>query len=379
MIFFWQGNFSRPLINAAVLVVIALLITFTRKQFGQLPQNFSNVVAELKATGTANYKFVLLQMIIPAFILLSGTSLGPEATLLSSTVLYGVWISDKLRYINQNFASLKQKNIFQFLAILIIPHRYTLPKRNDHQNNNIFATYKLTKLVYLCNGILWFAAIFIVFKIPSLVIRIGVYHWHGNDLNWFIPLLVGSYLIGHLYLRGMIEIRKILQARLYNDLQMVVFGGLAIYLASLFMPDLLFSGQHNFHLFTTAWINQSVTSLVFVSLGKFLLLTICLNTGWVGGDIFPVMFASTVQGLAVSKLLPNLDHTYVIVLISIGLASAILESPLLVGSLMIILFIPLSLIPIAVIATIILMEIRSIQKRSSPYIPTVFDQIRDYS
>ncbi|WP_223875894.1 chloride channel protein [Paucilactobacillus kaifaensis] len=374
--FFWHGNFSRPVINAIILVVIALVIIISRSLFGQLPQNFSHVLAEIKATGTANYQFVLLQMIIPAIILVSGTSLGPEATLLSSTVLYGIWISDKLRYVAQNFTSIKHKNIIQVLTILLVPNRFRVTKNNEPGNNNIFANYKITKLVYLGNGILWFTVIFILLKIPSIFIRIGNFQWNVDDLNWFIPLLVGSYLIGHLYLRGMIEIRKILQSRLYNEIQMVLFGGIAIYLASVFVPDLLFSGQHNFHLFTTTWADQSVVALIFVSLGKLLLLTICLNTGWIGGDIFPVMFAATVQGLAISKLIPNLDHTYVIVLISIGLASAILESPLLVGSLMITLFAPLNLIPIAAVATIVLMEIRSIQKRYTTYIPTVFDQIR---
>lgn len=69
-------------------------------------------MVEIRQTGTADYRFVLLQMIIPAIILVSGTSLGPEATLMSSTILYGVWISDKLRYIDVHFLSLKKKNHF---------------------------------------------------------------------------------------------------------------------------------------------------------------------------------------------------------------------------------------------------------------------------
>lgn len=374
--YFWQGSFFQPLRNAIVITFIALVIIFSRKFFGQLPQNFSNVMVEIRQTGTADYRFVLLQMIIPAIILVSGTSLGPEATLMSSTILYGVWISDKLRYIDVHFLSLKKESFLKRVYIILIPHRYLLHKQNIPNHNGVFLTKRFTKITYFLSGVACFAGTLIYFREPSFIIRIGTSQWHTNELNWFIPLLIGSYLLGNVYLQIMIQLRKILQARLYNTIQMVIFGGIAIYIASLIAPDLLFSGQHNFHLFTTAWQNQTPIYLAVMSFAKLLLLTICLNTGWIGGDIFPVIFAATAQGFAIGTIIPNLDHTYVAVVVAIGMDSAILESPMLVGSLMAIFFAPLNLVPIILIATILLMEVRSIQKRYTKYIPTVFDQMQ---
>ncbi|KIS04317.1 Chloride channel protein [Paucilactobacillus wasatchensis] len=112
-----------------------------------------------------------------------------------------------------------------------------------------------------------------------------------------------------------------------------------------------------------------------MSFGKLILLTICLNTGWIGGDIFPVLFASTAQGLAISNLIPGLDHLYVAVVVATGLSSAILEAPLLVGCLMGIMFAPVNLIAVVAVATIMLMEVRAVEKRHTTYIPTVFDQM----
>ncbi|MGX7021823.1 chloride channel protein [Pediococcus ethanolidurans] len=118
--------------------------------------------------------------------------------------------------------------------------------------------------------------------------------------------------------------------------------------------------------------------LTAISFAKLLLLTIALNTGWVGGDIFPVLFSATIQGLAISQLLPNLDRTFVMVMVAIGVSSAILESPLLVGSLMAIMFAPINLLPFVILATILLMLIKSLQRRYTKYAPTVFDQIGDW-
>ena len=66
---FWPGELSRPLVNALILIVIAVVILVTRRKFGQLPRNFSNVMVEIRKTGTADYRFLPLQLIIPAIIL----------------------------------------------------------------------------------------------------------------------------------------------------------------------------------------------------------------------------------------------------------------------------------------------------------------------
>ncbi|WP_427910805.1 hypothetical protein ABUE38_00270 [Pediococcus parvulus] len=91
-----------------------------------------------------------------------------------------------------------------------------------------------------------------------------------------------------------------------------------------------------------------------------------------------MLFSATIQGLAVSQLLPSLDRTFVMVMVAIGVSSAILESPLLVGSLMAIMFAPLNLLPFVILATILLMFIKSLQRRYTKYAPTVFDQIGDW-
>lgn len=367
----WRDSYFQPLRNAVIMIAVALVILITRRWFGQLPKNFSNIMVEIRRTGTANYRYVLLQMIIPAIILVSGTSLGPEATLVSSTVLYWVWLNDKLRYLTVNFNVFMQQSLLKRVIILLTPHHYLQPRTNEHHQ----LISKPLTITYLANGILWLAIVFIVFHEPSLIIRLGTSYWHFQALNWFIPLLIGSYLLGHIYLKMMIQLRHVIQGRLFHEFSLVIFGGLMIYLVSLWAPDLLFSGQHNFHLFTAAWQHQSFWYLAIMSFGKLILLTICLNTGWIGGDIFPVLFASTAQGLAISNLIPGLDHLYVAVVVATGLSSAILEAPLLVGCLMGIMFAPVNLIAVVAVATIMLMEVRAVEKRHTTYIPTVFDQM----
>ena len=350
---FWQKATFGSLLDAIMLMMVGLVIIISRHYFGPLPQNLGVIKADLKQAGTANYRYVLLQMLIPAVILVSGTSLGPEATLVSSTFLYSIWLADKQRYVAAHFDDLCVQSIGTRLKVLATPHRYLLHYQQPTTSLTKVATYQKKALIvtYFLNGTAWLSGVFILTGQPSLIIRLGQSHWQGRDLYWFLPLVLGGYLLGKLWLAGMVGLRKIMQARLTNDQVRVLIGGLAIFLASLFFPHILFSGQHNFHLFTTIWQDQSMLFLMSRSLLKLILLTICLNTGWLGGDIFPVLFASTAQGMAISQLFPQVDSLFVIGLIAISMGSAILEAPLVAGLIMVILFLPPNLFWVGIIAT----------------------------
>ncbi|QFP80351.1 chloride channel protein [Latilactobacillus graminis] len=354
--FFWQSTPWRIPLNIVMLIVIGAIIINTRRHFGPLPQSLGLIKADLAQTGTANYRYVLLQMIIPAVILVSGTSLGPEATLVSSTFLYSIWLADKVRYVAAHFEAFRRAPFYKRIAILATPHRYLTHFNLDHAPQTLLARFKkqIRITVYFLNGVGWFSAIFILSGEPSLIIRIGQSNWTRSDLAWFLPLLIGGYLLGTIWRLAMIQLRKVIQARLTNEHSRVIFGGVMIFLASIFTPSILFSGQHNFHLLATVWQAQSVRFLILHSLLKLILLTICLNTGWLGGDIFPVLFASTTQAMAISHYLPHVDRLFVIGIIAISMGSAILEAPLVAGLIMVILFLPINLLWLGLLATAIL-------------------------
>lgn len=105
----WPEVTSRYLINAVIIALVAGLLIWSNRKFGQLPQNIGVIKSDLKHTNNVNYRFVWLQLLIPALILTSGTSLGPEATLVSSTVLFGVCIRDKMHYYEVNYTAIRSK------------------------------------------------------------------------------------------------------------------------------------------------------------------------------------------------------------------------------------------------------------------------------
>ncbi|MDE7023048.1 MAG: chloride transporter, partial [Ligilactobacillus sp.] len=91
-----------------------------------------------------------------------------------------------------------------------------------------------------------------------------------------------------------------------------------------------------------------ILTLIGLSLLKLLFLEVCLQTGWVGGDIFPITFASLLHGFAIAQLFPAYDSLFIIATVSLTLASTLLENELL-ALIFISLFFPLEILPLAVV------------------------------
>lgn len=275
-------------------------------------------------------------------------------------MLFGLWLTDKVRYVAANYAALRHSSWCHQLKVLGTPHKYLIRRPMAMKNQSLWTPLTIT---WFSVGVLFFAAVYTLFGEPSLIIHLGTSTWQRADLLWFLPLMLLGHVLGRLYLRLIVELRRIVLGRVRLDWQLVLLGGLAIYCASLFFPAIMFSGQHNFHLLAGLWQGKTPLFLLVRSLLKLALLTICLNTGWLGGDIFPVLFCATAQGIALSQLLPQVDSVFLIAVFAISMGGTILEAPLVAGGIMMVMFLPLNLMVIGVAATVMLMVFNRLHHR----------------
>lgn len=347
------GTSFRPVFNAIWIALVGILILVIHQTTGELPKKLGAIKLELHQTRTANYRYVLLQMVLPAIILTSGTSLGPEATLVSSTVLYGLWLQDKLRYLTVNWPNLHGRNR---MKALLVPHHYLLKSVDG---------IRWTPLTvgFFSVGVVSF---YITCKLggePSVIVYLGQSRWRWTDVIWGIPIVILGLVLGKVYLKIMTGISRGIELRFTRHFSLIVFGGVAIYLASLWMPSINFSGMVNFHLLETSWQHQSPLFLLGHSLLKLTLLTICLNTGWIGGEIFPVLFCATTQGIILGQLLPQVDFVFLVGVFAISMGSVILESPWIAGGVMMVMFLPPNLLAINICLMMGLLILKKIFKR----------------
>lgn len=353
----WQKlmptNYLRIIYTIIVAFSCATLVGYLHRKWGALPQTAEASLAELRTHKTVDYHNVFQSLLLAVLILAGGAGVGPEAGLLGAVVALSVWESDKLRYFYFADDEVQQLSWWQLVRRLLTPTRYLLTYDQERSEaTHQLKMKKLFDLLFIINGLVMFAVLMKFSGQPSFITKMGQSNWQLQEL-WLLPLLL---LCGWLFGRGYLQLEKWLQ-RLFNFWQQrsiakAWLGALAIILVALLAPNLLFSGQISIALAPFMGQEKSFLFLMAAAILKLIFLQVCLNTGWRGGDIFPITFAAIIAGFAVAQLLPQFDHLFIVVIVATSSLIVMLEKPLL-AAIFIALFFPINLWPIILLILIV--------------------------
>ena len=345
----WGHSVPFPNLYKGLLLLIGGLLVFAlKKKWGSLPRTSHELMEELKAEQTVNYRHTWRSLVLALIILVLGAGVGPEAPLLGAVIAYSIWQADKLRYLEANREQLKHLSLKDKLDRLFHPSQYLLTYPASQKG-----TDKKKRLFFIVNGLIIFVLLMRLTEQPSFITKLGDSQWQAAELVLILPLMLYGLLFGTVYRWLMKKIKGSLKKYSLPLIGKILLGAVAIFGVAVFAPSLLFSGQHAMHLVVEMGIEMSVFLLFALSLLKLIFLEICLETGWTGGDIFPITFASILQGFAFAQLLPGYDPLFVVLVVSLSLAVTLLQKEWLAG-IFISLFFPIKIWPIALILIFIL-------------------------
>ncbi|WP_245791279.1 chloride channel protein [Enterococcus silesiacus] len=344
----------RVLYILGITLIGGVLLGFSRAKWGNLPHTVHDSVTELKQTKTLDYSSVFRSLLIALIVLIFGAGVGPEAGLLSAVIYLSVWQADKLRYYYFNYSELKGLSVQKRVAQLLNPKKYLLTyDENRAVKERQKSKKKFFYLLFIINGLVTFFLLMKMTGQPSFVSKMGESNWIWSDLWVGLPLILFGLLFGKCYSLFTNFLKKRLDFWQEFPIRKALIGSVAIFLIGIFLPNLLFSGQLSLSLAPFVGSQASFLVLTMIALIKLLFLQICLNTGWIGGDIFPIVFSAIIQGFAVSQLFTQTDRLLIVAIVSTSIAIAIINSPFPVGVFMT-LFFPLNLSPIILaVATIL--------------------------
>ena len=77
-----------------------------------------------------------------------------------------------------------------------------------------------------------------------------------------------------------------------------IIGGVILGVIAISLPFILFSGEHSLKELIGASSTLGLGTLIAIGAFKFIASKVCISTGWIGGPIFPIMFASASIGMA---------------------------------------------------------------------------------
>ncbi|MEG0283981.1 MAG: chloride channel protein [Erysipelotrichales bacterium] len=347
-------NIKRPYIGTLlVLAVGSLIVGFSRYRWGNLPKNAHDAISELKSTKKVYYKNVYINFFIAFVILIFGAGVGPEAALLSSIFALAIWIADKMRYLYFNFNEIKKDKLSIKLKKIILPHVYLEAYDEDKvgQSKKRKLIKKIICIVYIVVGILCFTLLSNYFNQPAFTNKLGESSWGLRELVIFIPLVLYGLFYSKIYSLISLIIGKVFNLFKQRIVVSAFVGGLGIALVSFLAPDLLFSGQASLKNLASVGLELPIITLVLASILKLVFMELCLKSGWLGGNILPIIFASMLQGYAIALLFPSLDPIFIVAVVGCTTSLAILKSPFL--GFFIMLYFPLNIIPIIIVIMIL--------------------------
>ena len=105
-------------------------------------------------------------------------------------------------------------------------------------------------------------------------------------------------------------------------------GGLGMGIIGALLPLTLFSGEAETEDLIAHAAEIGVVMLIVLGLVKLFATTLLLATGWKGGYIFPIMFASVALGLALDLLFPEIPVAVCVAATMAGAMVAALRAPL---------------------------------------------------
>ena len=345
----WGHSVPFPSLYKGFLLLVGGLLVFAlKKKWGSLPRSSHELMEELKEQQTVNYRHTWRSLVLALIILVLGAGVGPEAPLLGAVIAYSIWQADKLRYLEANRGQLKHLSLKDKLVRLFHPSQYLLTYPASQKG-----TDKKKRLFFIVNGLIIFVLLMRMTEQPSFITKLGDSQWQAAELVLILPLMFYGLLFGKVYHWLMKRIKGSLKKLPLPLIGKIMIGAVAIFGVAVFAPSLLFSGQHAMHSVVEMGLELPVLALLGLSLLKLIFLEICLETGWTGGDIFPITFASILQGFAFAQFLPGYDPLFVVLVVSLSLAVTLLQKEWLAG-IFISLFFPIRLWPIALLLIFIL-------------------------
>lgn len=180
-------------------------------------------------------------------------------------------------------------------------------------------------------------------------------------LLWAIPLIPLGIILGALYSGLDLGLQKVRKLFKKNRIIPALLAAIALAVCGYFFPDSIFSGEHQLQPIADNFESYDASYLLIISALKIVLVCVCLNFGWRGGSIFPIISGLSFAALAVALLAGINGHFAMAVCISAGYAY-ICRKPIMAAALLLLCF-PPSYLPIVIISAFIASKV------PNPFLP----------
>lgn len=340
-----------------------VLIGVIQKRYGAIPETMHQVMATVKAEGGYAGKRVWVLIVALLLPIIFGGAIGPEAGL--SGVIAALWtfVSRNINIRGLQLEAMAETGIVATLGAIFgaplfgIAEAVEPDNASEHYRDKLLSK-KARIYLYGLGVIGIFAGMKLLAPLGSTsegLPRFTRYHAIGwSQWKWAVALILLGMLMALLYaafnglsekLAVLLEGRAILAA---------VLAGALLGLVGFFLPETMFSGETGLHSLLGEWRSYTAGALLLIAVLKGLLSTLCINLGWRGGNIFPIIYMGAAAGyafaLAVNAGGSALDGSFAVALVLAAMYGFLSQKPVTVLAVLLLCFPVTYILPIAVAA-----------------------------
>ena len=349
--------------TVGVCLLGGLLIGLWQRKFGIYPEELEEVMHELRTTGSYPYSKIPILSVAALLPLIFGGCLGPEAGLTGIIVGLCCWVGDRLKYKGREIREIAEAGMAATLGVIFaspfvgIAFNYeseAAKEPEEELTESEKATLnKLKKLVYImavAGGLGAMKLLGDIFGGGSGIPRFGRdVDITVDDWKWFLVVFIAGLIAGLIYVIAH-KITVMIGDKLINHRVIsCMLAGLSLAVIGLISPWTMFSGEHQMGELMEVWQNETAAGLVMITILKLVLVNLCINLGWKGGHIFPVIFSGVSMGFAMAMIL-GIEPVFAVAVTTAALCGYIMRKPVMVIGVLLLCFPVTVIIPLAAAA-----------------------------
>lgn len=317
----------------AGVLIFSLLVGLCQKYLHAPNETHGSLVESMKQGGTgSDYRTFPGAFLSSLCSLLSGASIGPEGVLATMVTQIAVFIRTKMRIVRDSrdthlgFDVAALASAFNgVIGSPVFTGIFATELQIGEKNAFRFLIWNLVAglvgyFFYISLGLTSFAAMLTFPPVEELSIIMVACAIALGLVGILLALFTG------LCMRGLGSVME----KSFGErvVQKTVAAGIVIAIVCYFLPALLFSGQAQIHAIMKDPAALGIGMLLLFAILKIVLLALSFKSGFIGGPLFPLLFASTMIGLALSLAFPGIPVGLFVLCIEAAAIAFALGAPL---------------------------------------------------
>lgn len=318
-----------------VCLIGGLVVGLFHRRYGPYPQSMQDAIFEVRRRKRFSYAKMPLIIVGSLLPLLFGGAVGPEAGLVSLLLGFCFWTKDQfamqrllmLRLIEEDPDCSRGYVFGQMVQGILLPaYKIHFPK----------GVLPWKRLEAVSAGVTTGISALIVYEVLNALLGRGLSIPHLEVTNVTVAghfaailLIAVGFGAGYLYL-VFHKIAAFLFSFLEDmnlDIVNAILGGLILGLIGTAIPMSMFSGGNMIQSMQYEYLRYTPFLLILIGVIKLFLTNICIESGWRGGQLFPMMFSGLSIGYGFAQLL-HVSELYAVVLVTTALVATVFQQPL---------------------------------------------------